>query len=126
MVPFLLVLVLAASPAGSAVLHKCVDARGVASYQSQPCGPGQSQAWSRPVPPEPLRPVPSPSATPTRRVRVVGAGGSRVLPPARRDPGQAACRAAREADARYRQRPLSEIRFDDLRRLGDAIHRACR
>ena len=126
MAPILLILALAATPAGAAVLHKCVDAQGVASYQSLPCGPGQAQAWSRPVPPEPARPAPAPPPTPARPMRVVGAGGSRVLPPTRRDAGQAACRSAREADARYRQRPLSEIRFAELRRLGDAIHRACR
>jgi len=37
----------------------------------------------------------------------------------------AACQAAREADRRYRQQPLSLVKHDGLRRHGDAIRQAC-
>ena len=124
-----LALVAGPAAAGRGTLHKCVDARGHASYQSQPCAEGQRQAWAREVRPEaePPRPA-SPRPAAPRRDRVVAPG------PARRSGGSqppeagagAACRAARAADAAYRRRPLAQIRHAELRRLGDEIHRHCR
>lgn len=115
-----------APPSAAVALHKCVDARGQASYQSQPCAPGQAQAWVREVEPEaaPARPA-APAAAPARPrpAPAVRRGAAR---PAGSGDAQAACRAARAADAAYRRRPLSQIRHAELRRLGDEIYRLCR
>jgi hypothetical protein len=125
---FVLALLAPAPPAAAVALHKCVDARGQASYQSQPCAPGQSQAWVREVVPEaaPARPASPPPASPARP-RPAPAAGRRAGPrPGGAGDAQAACRAARAADAAYRRRPLSQIRHAELRRLGDEIYRHCR
>ena len=125
-------LALVAGPAAAdrGTLHKCVDARGHASYQSQPCAEGQRRAWAREVTPEvePVRPAAARPAAPVRARAAApgsprGLGGGRPPPAAEAD---AACRAARAADAAYRRRPLAQIRHAELRRLGDEIHRHCR
>ena len=119
----------------AAVIYKCVDARGHASYQSQPCAGAAEQAWVRDATPEP----PPTRAQQIQRARAQRETASRSAQSDIRwqgqtssansgsaDPGQSsACQAARAADAAYRRQPLRYVTHDGLRRHGDAIHRAC-
>jgi hypothetical protein len=124
------------SPAASgAALYKCVDAKGHASFQSQPCAADATQAWVRDATPDP-----EPTAAQRRRMALARqaaerqaeldaaarSGGYSQSSGSRTDPGSSpACQAARAADAAYRRQPLQYVTHDGLRRHGDRIQEAC-
>lgn len=106
--------------ADAAILHKCVDAGGQASYQSQPCGAAQRTEWVREAPPEPARaPVTVSVPTPVRvtpAVRVRGTGGP--------SPPSACERARRAAQARF-DREWNRLSFRQRSELDATVARAC-
>ena len=115
--------------ASAAALYKCIDAKGHASFQSQPCPDGSRQAWVRDATPD-REPTTAQRRQQARDARTVydGAGrsGSYSSGPSSADPGSSvACQSARAADAAYRRQPLRNITHDGLRRLGDRIQEAC-
>lgn len=108
------------------LLYKCEGSGGDLSFQSQPCPPGSRQVWVRAVTPEP-EPPRRRARTATAdhpRPQVTWSAEGRASEPQTGE-RSTACRAAREADAAYRRRPLSQVTHDGLRRHGDAIRRAC-
>jgi hypothetical protein len=117
-----------------AVIHKCVDASGHTSFQTQPCPPAAEQAWVRDATPEP-EPTPAQRRQQERarlaaeqRAAAQAARSSGYSPGSSTamDPGSsAACQAARAADAAYRRQPLKYVTHDGLRRHGDRVHAAC-
>lgn len=117
----------------AAVIYKCVNARGHASFQSQRCSDGSEQAWVRDATPEP----------PPSRAQLAQQGRDRraaAQPLAQADSGSGyfapssdsgnasdsfACESSRAADAAYRRQPLRYVTHHGLRQHGDAIQRAC-
>ncbi len=120
--------------ASSGALYKCVDGAGHASFQSQPCPAGATQAWVRDATPE---------AEATRAERMRSArlqqqaqrsdrassnrrGYSPGATTVSQDPGDSsACQIARAADAAYRRQPLRYVTHDGLRQHGDRVNEAC-
>lgn len=137
----LMAAVVAASPA--AVIHKCIDANGQASYQSAPCAKGSEQAWVRDVAslasatPSPAASKPAegqatqaaergtPRSGEASRRAVTSTVPTKSRPPTHRKADSAACQRAHAADAAYRAQPLGRVRHDGLRRHGDRIRAAC-
>ncbi|GAB2663298.1 hypothetical protein GCM10027193_16960 [Arenimonas aestuarii] len=108
-------------------LHKCTDASGHTSFQSAPCPAGSRQDWRRPVTPErePTRTARTGQLAPSASQSNAGQGSSGWSRQRVRKEDSVACQAARDADRRYRQQPLSQVTHDGLRQHGDAIRSAC-
>lgn len=114
----------AALPA--AKLHKCVDARGTASYQNLPCAPGQRSEWVREVsaaagvaPPSRARAAPARSASraaPSRR---------RATPQRARE-RESGCEQARRHARDTRDRLWNRLTFQERSELDAEVARACR
>lgn len=106
-------------------LFKCVQADGVPSFQSAPCGDTKQHVWVRDVVAEP-----APASRPASRAAGRARTGSRVTvrsaPALASNRNAAACASAREAAADERERRWREITIDDLRRLDAQVERACR
>ncbi|MEN4903359.1 hypothetical protein [Luteimonas sp. TWI1416] len=123
-------LMLCVLPATAQSLHKCREATGGIVYQSQACAGATLRTWEiadlRP-PPVVAQPVQVTSNTPSARPRTVRA--RRLHAPRRsaatRDDRHARCIAARA----HRDTTLARLglkrRYDDLRRLNDAVSSAC-
>lgn len=71
------------------VIHKCIDANGIASYQNLDCNETQQQAWSRTVAMSlpATDSAPGDAATPSSTSRHGGAGRSHKMPGRKRDGG---------------------------------------
>lgn len=115
----------AAAGAGADPLFKCVQADGVPSFQSAPCGDTKQQVWVREVVAEPAPPSP-PASRAARRAPAASRWTVRSQPAYASNRNATACASAREAAADERERRWREITIDDLRRLDAQVERACR
>lgn len=127
---FALLLALCVLPVSAQSLYKCGDAAGGIVYQSQVCAGATLRSWEiaelRP-PPASTRPVQT-----TRKARPAhsyAARGRSLRAPrrsaARRDDRHARCLAARAQRDKTLARLGLQRRYDDLRRLNDAVSSAC-
>lgn len=117
-------------------LHKCVDARGHASYQSAPCEAGQRQVWVRDAAPEPVQPTqlvrpatarqvdPPPTSPPLAPLRASGPASAQLPAYPARVPS--ACEAAKQRRESTLRKVGLKRDFNLLRRLDDAVWNACR
>lgn len=117
-------------------LHKCVDARGHASYQSAPCEAGQRQIWVRDAAPEPVQPTqpvrpattrqvdPPPTSPPLAPPRASGPASAQLPAYPAREPS--ACEAAKQRRESTLRKVGLKRDFNLLRRLDDAVWNACR
>ena len=118
-------------------VHKCVDGRGSVAYQSQPCAAAQTTArtWEAqpdPVSDRPAVPVAEPRRsmqnaypkTKSRRSKAVGASGASI--PVENSGNSRACEAAKATRVRTLERVGLKRTFELLRRLDDAVNRACK
>ena len=118
-------------------VHKCVDRRGNVAYQSQPCAAAQTTArtWEAqpdPVSDRPAVPVAEPRRsmqnaypkTKSRRSKAVGASGASI--PVENSGNSRACEAAKATRVRTLERVGLKRTFELLRRLDDAVNRACK
>ncbi|KLI98000.1 hypothetical protein [Luteimonas sp. FCS-9] len=123
-------LALYALPAAAQSLHKCWDTAGGIVYQSQACEGATLRRWEiaefRPPPAaaQPMQAKPTARATRSQlaRERSVRAPRRSV---AARDDRQARCTAARARRESTLARLGLQRRYDDLRRLNDAVSSAC-
>lgn len=118
-------LLLLASSTQAATFYKCVDRNGQASYQSQPCSPLASTAWSRPYQPEPPTPRSrglerAPPAARTNRIASPRMSVRAVRPPP--DP----CTIAKTRRERVLAKVGLKRTFDLLRQLDDEVYEACK
>lgn len=118
-------------------VHKCVDHRGNVAYQSQPCADSQTTArtWEAqpdPVSDRPAVPVAEPRRstqngypkTKGRRSKAGGASGAAI--PVENSGNSRACEAAKATRVRTLERVGLKRTFELLRRLDDAVNRACK
>jgi len=125
-------------------LHKCVDAKGHTSYQSDPCDAGQREVWVRDATPEPPPTYEQQRATQVRQQRQAAesadlrrmagtdwasqrsGGGTGVSLPAYAGKNPNACQAAKEQrEATLKAAGISR-NFSLLRRLDDMVWNACK
>lgn len=110
----------------AAELHKCVDAEGVPSYQSQACPPGARTLWVRDALPEPE------PARPAARVAADAAPSppprkaTTRVPRSAHDPAAGRCAAARRAADRKRDREWNRLDFRQRSELDASVTQACR
>ena len=118
-------------------VHKCVDHRGNVAYQSQPCADSQTTARTWEAQPDPVSdrsalPVSTPrspanSAYPkVRGGRSKAGGASGASIPVENSGNSRACEAAKATRRRTLERVGLKRTFDLLRRLDDAVNRACK
>lgn len=83
----LIFLICSAHTRAEPIIHKCVDASGIASYQNLACDESQQQAWSRNVAMSlpATDPGPAAAAMPSSKPRHGGAGRAHKMPGRRRD-----------------------------------------
>lgn len=122
-------------------LHKCVDAKGQASYQSAPCNADQREVWTRDATPEPSTgpgrttrmrpqqekdPAHSTRMSGTHRARRRAGSGIGVSLPAYSSKNPNACQAAKDQrEARLKAAGTSRS-FSLLRRLDEMVWDACK
>ena len=134
---FTLAMLMLAFDAHAQQVHKCVDHRGNVAYQSQPCAAAQITARTWEAPPDPVSdrpavPVAEPQRstqgaypkTKSRRSKAVGASGASI--PVENSGNSRACEAAKATRARTLERVGLKRTFELLRRLDDAVNRACK
>jgi hypothetical protein len=107
-------------PASAGSLYKCVGPEGHPSFQSAPCPPGATTAWTREVTPDP-RPEPAREYSTPPPQAVEEAAASRRTP---RALARARCRDAREHEAAMR-RAHPTLGFAQLGALSSATTQAC-
>lgn len=128
---FLLLCCLPGLSTAAAKLHKCLDAQGQPSYQSEACPPGTRTLWVRDALPEASPPRPAArvatgaATTPERttpapaRTKVV-----RARQPSR-DPQASRCAKARRAAELKRDREWNRLDFRQRSELDASVARAC-
>jgi hypothetical protein len=128
---FALLLALCVLPASAQSLYKCRDAAGGIVYQSQVCAGATLRRWEiaelRP-PPAATRPVQTTRKARPARSYAARGGSLRAAPrrsAAPRDDRHARCLAARAQRETTLARLGLQRRYDDLRRLNDAVSSAC-
>ncbi|UNK44005.1 DUF4124 domain-containing protein [Luteimonas sp. S4-F44] len=126
----LALLALCVLPASAQSLYKCKDAAGGIVYQSQACPGATLRSWEvaelRPAPVV-AQPAQVTSNPPSARPRTVRARNLRAprRSAAPRDDRHARCLAARAQRDTTLARLGLQRRYDDLRRLNDAVSSAC-
>ncbi|ASR44437.1 hypothetical protein BEN78_14765 [Xanthomonas citri pv. mangiferaeindicae] len=127
---FALLLALCVLPASAQSLHKCREAAGGIVYQSQACAGATLRTWEiadlRPAPVA-AQPAQVTSNPPSARPRAMRTRSFRAprRPSAPRDDRHARCLAARAQRDKTLARLGMQRRYDDLRRLNDAVSSAC-
>ena len=134
---FSLAMLMLAFDAHAQQVHKCVDRSGQVAYQSDPCSQVQTtvriwEARPDPVPDRPSLPVAAPrppaaSAYPKARTGRASTGrttGASI--PVENAGNSRACQAAKATRDRTLERVGLKRTFDLLRRLDEAVHRACK
>ncbi len=127
---FALLLMLCLLPASAQSLHKCQDAAGGIVYQSQPCAGATLRTWEiaelrpSPVAAQPARVTSNPPSSRPRAVRARSLRAPRRSA-APRDDRHARCLAARAQRDKTLARLGLQRRYEDLRRLNDAVSSAC-
>ncbi|MGS1079138.1 DUF4124 domain-containing protein [Pseudoxanthomonas beigongshangi] len=124
-------------------LHKCVDARGHTSYQSDPCDAGQREIWVRDATPEPPPTYEQQRAAQIRQRRqeaesadlrrmagtnwasVRSGSGVGVSLPAYSGKNPDACQAAKHQREATLKAAGMNRNFSLLRKLDDMVWKAC-
>lgn len=137
------VLLAATGMAQAQQLHKCVDAKGHTSYQSDPCNAGQREIWARDATPEPPPTYEQQRAARIRQQRqeaesadlrrMAGTdwvsrrpSSAGVSLPAYAGKNPNACQAAKnQREATLKTAGMSR-NFDLLRRLDEMVWNACK
>lgn len=115
----------------AAKLHKCLDADGQPSYQSEACPPGTRTLWVRAALPEALPPRPAAQVatrTTTTPARTTPAPARAKVVRARqpsRDPQATRCAKARRAAELKRDREWNRLDFRQRSELDASVARAC-
>lgn len=135
---------LAAATAQAQQLHKCVDAKGHTSYQSDPCNAGQREVWVRDATPEPPPTYEQQRAAQIRQQRqeaesadlrrMAGTdwttrrsgSGVGVSLPAYSGKNPNACQAAKQQREATLKAAGINRNFSLLRSLDDAVWNACK
>jgi hypothetical protein len=110
-----------AIPSYAQSIHECVVEGKPVSFQSQPCGPGETTRSVREYVPEPQAPVRVAAASGTRVVR------ARAERAVRRDAGAVrdACADTKAQRDAWERRVGLKRTYDQLRHWNDAVARAC-
>ena len=118
-------------------VHKCVDRSGNVAYQSAPCSGTQTTARSWEAQPDPVADKPPPPVAAQRaqtgnsrpKTRTTGSSTGRTTGasiPVENSGNSRACLAAKAARTRTLERVGLKRTFELLRRLDDAVNRACK
>ncbi|MFY2763470.1 hypothetical protein [Arenimonas sp. MALMAid1274] len=111
--------------AGGAVLHKCVGAYGVASYQTLPCADARQTHWVREIG-DVRPPLPAVAVEAPRTAARSGARRPVASPrPAQPDPRLARCDKARREAEHVRDRLWNRLGFRERSALDAKVARAC-
>ena len=108
----------------AAELHKCLDAEGQLSYQSEACPAGARTLWVRDALPEASPPRPAAQVATRATSSPPRTKALRVRQPAR-DPQATRCTRARQAADLKRDREWNRLDFRQRSELDASVARAC-